>query len=180
MSFGSDMLLDDVAYIYKNEKKTGTAVPADKQADNLQLQTILDKMNDNLAVDVAKWKLNADGVVVPVEPIVMTFLFEDESTKVLYSGKKTNAFCLVKLSDGTSGYVFRDFLSEYGAVSSSKVYRTTQKAKVYKKPSTSSSKVVTLSKNAFVMVYATKSGWAYVKTVSGKGGYMKLSALTKA
>lgn len=103
-----------------------------------------------------------------------------KGTKVLYSGKKTNAFCLVKLSDGTSGYVFRDFLSEYGAVSSSKVYRTTQKAKVYKKPSTSSSKVVTLSKNAFVMVYATKSGWAYVKTVSGKGGYMKLSALTKA
>ena len=102
-----------------------------------------------------------------------------KGTKVLYAGRKSKAFCYVKTTDGSTGWVFRDFLSEYGAVNSSSIYKTNGKATVYSSPSTSSGKVKSLSKGAYVMVYATKGGWAYVRTTSGKGGYMQVSKLTK-
>lgn len=103
-----------------------------------------------------------------------------KGTKVLYAGKKSKAFYYVKTTDGKTGWVFRDFLSPYGAVNSNSLYRARSKASVYKRPSTSSSRVTKVSSGAYVFVYATRGGWAFVKTTSGKGGYMKLSALRKA
>ena len=100
-------------------------------------------------------------------------------TKVLWTGKTKKAFYLVTTTSGLTGYVFRDYLSSYGAVNLSQVYKTRTSAKIYKKPSTSAHKVTTVGKGRYVLVYGTSSGWAYVKTTSGKGGYMKFSALKK-
>ena len=111
---------------------------------------------------------------------IMTFL--KKGTKVLWTGKtnsKNKAFYLVTTTDGKTGYVFRDNLSEYGAVNLNQVYKTSSKTKLYKKPSTGSSSIATVGKGRYVLVYSTASGWAYVKTTSGKGGYMKLSSLKK-
>ena len=57
---------------------------------------------------------------------------------------------------------------------------TTAKVKVYKKANTNTKKVAVLSKNQHVIVYEVKGKWAYIKTLGGKGGYVKKSVLTKA
>ena len=36
-----------------------------------------------------------------------------------------------------------------------------------------------LKRRTLVLVYQVRGSWAYVKTMSGKGGYVKVSALTK-
>jgi len=99
--------------------------------------------------------------------------------KVLYAGKQVKAFCLVRTTGGKQGYVYKEFLKSYGAVKASQVYYTTSKANLYKKASTSSSRIKKLSKHECVFVYETRGGWAYVKTTSGKGGFMKTSYLAK-
>lgn len=103
-----------------------------------------------------------------------------KGTQVLYKGKSSKAFYQVTTKDGTTGWVYKEYLSNYGAVNSSQVYRTRSSAKLYKSPSTSAHRVTTVSSGAYVLVYATRGGWAYVKTTSGKGGYMKTSSLKKA
>lgn len=100
-------------------------------------------------------------------------------TKVLWTGKTKKAFLLVTTTSGKTGYIYKPYLSEYGAVAKSQVYKTRSACKIYKKPSTSSSKAGSVGKGRYVLVYATKGGWAYVKTTSGKGGFMKVSNLTK-
>jgi len=102
-----------------------------------------------------------------------------KGTKVLWTGKTKKAFYLVTTTSGKTGYIFRDYLSEYGAVNKNQIYMTKSSAKVYKRPSTSSKCVAKLGSKKYVLVYTTQNGWAYVKTTSGKGGYMKTSALRK-
>ena len=51
---------------------------------------------------------------------------------------------------------------------------------VYKKASTGSGRKTTLSKGQHVVVYQVKGSWAYIKTLSGTGGYVKKSNLKKA
>ena len=102
-----------------------------------------------------------------------------KGTKVLWTGKTKKAFYLVTTTDGKTGYIYKDYLDEYGAVSKSQIYVTKSSARVYKKNSTDSKVVSKLGSGKYVLVYATKGGWAYVKTTSGKGGYMKTSSLKK-
>ena len=102
-----------------------------------------------------------------------------KGTKVIV-GKKTNAFYYVKTSSGETGYIYEKYLSDYGAVSNKQVYAAVKNAKVYKKPSTSAKAIKTVKAGQYVFVYGVRGDWAYVKTMSGKGGYMKTSALVKS
>ena len=105
----------------------------------------------------------------------------DKGTKVFYLGKIKNSFAHVRTTGGTEGYVYKGFLKKYGTCYKNQVYYNSKSSlKVYKKPSTHSSRVARLSKNQHVIVYQVKGNWAYIKMVSGKGGYCKASALRKA
>ena len=125
-------------------------------------------------------KINVSGARLrkgPGESDIITSL--KKGTKVLYTGKKVNAFCQVRTSSGKTGYVYHKFLSSYGAASSKQVYFTTKKINMFRRASTKSGKVKKLGKHTLVIVYQVRGSWAYVKTLSGKGGYVKASCLSK-
>ena len=71
---------------------------------------------------------------------------------------------------------FKDSACALRKVSGSKC----SKVKAYKKATTSSGRATTLGKGQLVIVYQVKGNWAYIKTLGGKGGYVKTSALKKA
>ncbi len=127
-------------------------------------------------------KVNVDGARLRSGPSsdygVITSL--DKGSKVLYCGKQKNSFSYVCTAYGRKGYIFRDYLTAYGAAYSSQIYRAKKKVKVYKKATTGSGRATTLGKGQHVIVYQTKGSWAYIKTLGGKGGYVKKSALSKA
>ena len=101
--------------------------------------------------------------------------------KVFYLGKMKNSFAYIRTSGGTEGYMYKGFLKSYGSCYKSQVYYSKKSGlKVYKKPSTHSSKATKLKKHQHVILYQVKGKWAYIKTVSGKGGYCQASALAKA
>lgn len=102
-----------------------------------------------------------------------------KGTQVLFTGTKKKSFYLVRTADGREGYVYKEYLTEYGAVNKSQVYYANTSCKVYKRASTKAKKVAKLKSGQYVLVYATQSGWAYVRTSSGKSGYMQLSNLSK-
>ena len=103
----------------------------------------------------------------------------DKGEKVIYSGKMKNAFCLVATMDGKKGYIYKNFLSNYGVVRSDRLYHTVSRnTKLYKKASTSA-KSVTLKSRQFVTVYQKAGNWAYVKTMDGRGGYIQLSKIKR-
>lgn len=109
---------------------------------------------------------------------VITTLKKGE--KVFYSGKAVKAWCLVCTSSGKIGYVYKGYLANYGQVRLNQIYFTTAKAKLYKKPSTSASRVVNLGKGEFLILYKKAGKWAYGKTLSGKSGYIPLSKVKAA
>lgn len=100
-----------------------------------------------------------------------------KGTKVFYLGK-SGAWYKVRSEYGPSGWVYKGYLKYYGAVSLSSVYVTTEKASVYRKSGSHVKKVTTLSKKQFVIVRASNTNWAYVYTLSGTSGYVKMSSLT--
>ena len=107
---------------------------------------------------------------------VITTLGKGE--KVFYSGKTKNAFSYVCTEKGKVGYIYSGFLSKYGTVRTSSIYYTRGKnVRLYKKPSTSASRVATLTRQQFVIVYQKAGNWARVRTLDGKAGYMQLSKI---
>ena len=125
-------------------------------------------------------KVNVEGARLRSGPgayPVITSL--KKGTRVLYAGTKKNAFLQVRTSGGKTGYVYKPFLTAYGAVQSKQVFHVTSTTGLYKKPKTSSSKVQNLKANQRVIVYEARGNWAYVKTLSGKGGFVKVSKLAK-
>ena len=103
-----------------------------------------------------------------------------KGSKVFYLKKMKDSFAYICTSSGVKGYMYKGYLKSYGTVYSNQVYRATKRAYVYKKASSGSSHVTRLSKNQHVIVYQVSGNWAYVKTLGGKGGYVKKSILTKA
>lgn len=104
-----------------------------------------------------------------------------KGSKVFYLKKMKDSFAYVCTGSGLKGYVYRGYLERYGVVYTYQVYRCNKStAFVYKKNSTSSSKVTRLTKNQHVVVYQVQGSWAYIRTLGGKAGYVKKSALTKA
>ena len=103
-------------------------------------------------------------------------------TKVFYTGKMKNAFAYVCTSGGTIGYIYKGFLKSYGAAYAYQIYYCKDRsAKVYTRTSSGKIKTVTrLSRHQFVVVYQVKGDWAYIKTLSGTGGFVKKSSLAKA
>lgn len=109
---------------------------------------------------------------------VITSLRKGE--KVIYSGKMKNAFCLVATTNGRIGYIYKNFLSNYGVVRSDRLYHTfTRNVKLYQKASTASRVAATLKDCQFVTVYQKAGNWAYVKTMDGKGGFVQLSKIKR-
>ena len=101
--------------------------------------------------------------------------------KVFYLGTTKDAFCYVKTSSGDVGYVYRGFLKAYGAVGRDQIYYCKSKsATVYKKSGKSLKKSGKLYKKQHVIVYEVRGKWAYIKSLSGKSGYVRKSALAKA
>lgn len=126
-------------------------------------------------------KVNVNGARLrkgPGDYDIITSL--KKGTKVLYTGKHVNAFYQVRTSGGRVGYVYKRYLTKYGAATSKQVYYTNKKVTMRRRNSSSSSGVKRLKKNTLVLVYEVRGSWAYVKTLSGKGGYVKVSALRKA
>ncbi len=104
-----------------------------------------------------------------------------KGTKVFYLNKMKNSFAYICTEKGVVGYMYRGFLDSYGVAYKYQVYYNTKKSVgVYKHATTNSSRVTKLSKGQFVIVYQVKGSWAYVKTLSGTGGYVKKSNLKKA
>ena len=104
-----------------------------------------------------------------------------KGSKVFYLGKTKNSFAHIRTSKGTEGYMYKGFLKNYGSCYKSQVYYNKKsRLNVYKKATTHSSKSTKLSRHQHVIVYQVKGSWAYIKTLSGKGGYCKASALKKA
>ena len=104
-------------------------------------------------------------------------------TKVFYLGHGKGGaagWWRVRSDHGLTGYVYKTYLSYYGATTVSKVYQATGSAYVYKKASTKAGRVATLTRNEHVIVYATKGNWAAIATLSGKQGFVKKSVLKKA
>ncbi len=102
-----------------------------------------------------------------------------KGTRVVYKGKSEGSMYYVRTSAGQSGYIYKEYLSSYGAASSKQVYKVTKRTAMYRK-SGGSGHIGSLSKGTTVIVYEVHSKWAYVKTLKGKSGYVRKSALKKA
>ena len=105
-----------------------------------------------------------------------------KGTKVLYwgSSKGNGAMCKVVTRSGKTGYVYRKYLSSYGVVNKSAVYITRYSTPIYKRSGSSLKRNGTLSANQYVIVYRASGNWAYVKSMSGKTGYIYKSFVKKA
>ena len=102
-----------------------------------------------------------------------------KGTRVVYSGKHDGSMYLVRASNGKKGYIYKRYLSAYGAAPSKKIYVCRSRTTVYKRASTSAHHVTRLAKGTTVIVYETRGSWAYIRTLSGRAGYVKKSNLKK-
>ena len=148
----------------------------------LLVGTVIAPVSASAASKVKILKVTTDGARVRKGP---SSAYEVKASvkkggKVFYLGKTKNSFAYIRTSKGTTGYMYKGFLSAYGTCYKSQIYYCTKKASLYKKASTSSKRVAKLSKRQHVIVYQVKGNWAYIKTLSGTGGYVKTSVLAKA
>lgn len=103
-----------------------------------------------------------------------------KGTKVLYWGEREDEMYKVRTSGGSVGYIYKGYLSTYGAMKKSQVYVTTGTTKLYKRSGSSLKSNGTLAKGKYVVVYKTSGNWAYIKTMTGKSAYCQKSTLKKA
>ena len=121
-------------------------------------------------VDKARMRESATGEII-------TTL--NKGTTVLYLNRTDGAYCKVCTTDGTTGYVYKSFLSNYGAVRADQVYVTKASTTLYRRSGNSLRKSSTVKEGVYMLVYKTNGSWAQVKSMTGKSGYMKLSSLKK-
>lgn len=123
--------------------------------------------------------IDNNGVRVRSEPHggdnVMTTL--KKGTKLFYLGQSGAYYKVCSEYSLTSGYVYKGYVSYYGAASYDSIYRCSGRTTLYAKPNTSSRRSATLSNGQFVIVRAVSGKWAYVYTISGKKGYVRTSSL---
>ena len=101
-------------------------------------------------------------------------------TKVFYSGSNKKGFYKVTTLGGSTGYVYKDYLSLVETVSKSSVYKAKSKAVFYRRATTGSTKITSVSKGGYLIVSKKSGKWAYARTMSGKYGYVQLSKIKKA
>lgn len=104
-----------------------------------------------------------------------------KGTRVLYLGMPNKSWVHVRTEKGLTGYIYKGYLDEYGAVAKSSLYTvSSSRLQTYKRSGSRLKKASgTLSGGTLVSVKATKNGYAYVQTMSGKKTYVKLSGLKK-
>ena len=149
----------------------------------LLMATAVVPVSASAATKVKILKVTVDGARVRQGPssayAVKTSV--KKGGKVIYLGKMKDSFAYIRTSGGTEGYMYKGFLKNYGSCYKSQVYYNRKSSlKVYKKASTRSGGVTRLTRKQHVIVYQVKGNWAYIKTLGGKGGYCKASALRKA
>ena len=103
-----------------------------------------------------------------------------KGTKVLYWGEREDEMYKVLTSTGKQGYIYKGYLSTYGAMKKSQVYVTSGTTKLYKRSGSSLKGNGTLGSGKYVVVYKTSGNWAYIKTMTGKSAYCLKSTLKKA
>ena len=126
-------------------------------------------------------KVNTSGVRLrdPLDKSVMKTL--REGTKVFYAGDRKDAFCKVCTMDGEVGYVFKEYLSEYGVVKTSQIYVTTEKSAAYRRSSSSGLKRTgSIAKNTVMLVLDKNGNWAQVQSMDGEVRYMRMDTLKRA
>ena len=103
-----------------------------------------------------------------------------KGTKVLYWGSKDDEMCKVITTSGKTGYVYKKYLTTYGAMRLDSVYITTASTQMYNRSGSSLKKSGKLAAGKYVMVYKTSGNWAYIKTMGGKGAFVQKNTLKKA
>jgi len=126
-------------------------------------------------------KINASGVRLrdgETKEIIKTLR---EGTKVFYDGDRKDSFCKVCTLDGEVGYVFKEYLSEYGVVKTSQIYVTTEKSAAYRRSSSSGLKrTSSIAKNTVLLVLDKNGSWAQVQSMDGEVRYMRMDTLKRA
>lgn len=100
-----------------------------------------------------------------------------QNAKVFWTGNKSAAFYQVRTTSGQVGYIYEGFLTPYGIVRADQIYYAASTTKVYRTPSTSSSRIGAIGANEHVLVFAVQGDWALIKTLSGNGGFVQTSTL---
>ena len=103
-----------------------------------------------------------------------------KGTKVISTGKANQSYFKIMTLGGKTGYIFRDHVEKLGTVDSTQLYKTTQKVNLRRKASKTASRVKKLGAGEYVMVISVADGWAHVKTIDGKRGYVNETYLKKA
>ena len=103
-----------------------------------------------------------------------------KGTKLLYWGEHDDEMYKVVTRDGKVGYIYKGYLSTYGAMKKSQVYVATDTVKLYKRADGTLKSNGSVEKGKFVVVYKTYGNWAYIKTMSGKGAYCPTNDLKRA
>lgn len=103
-----------------------------------------------------------------------------KGTKVLYAGSKRDQMYKVYTASGSSGYIYKGYLSAYGAIPKNRVGVITKSTKTYRKGSKTMYKNGSISKGSIVLVYAYNSNWAKCKTMSGKTIYLPRNTIQRA
>ena len=98
-----------------------------------------------------------------------------QTTKVFYWGDKSAAFCKVRTANGQEGYIYEGFLTPYGMVRLDQVFYASSTTNVYKSPG--GSRIGALGQGEHVLVFKAQNGWAFIKTLSGRAGFVQLSNL---
>ena len=130
-------------------------------------------------------RVNADGVRLHYSASGQgtgnMILSMEKGTKVLFLQMKNKSWAYVCRSNGLRGYVYKGYLSEYGAVNARDVYQvSTNKLPTYKVSGKRMKKTgSTLAKNTVVFVRDTKGGYAKILTLKGKWTYVKTSGLKR-
>lgn len=125
-------------------------------------------------------KVNASSVRMREdagESEVITKLRKGE--KVVYWGERKHSYYLVGTASGEVGYVYKEYLSAYGTVKQSMLYYTDSRIDFYRKSGDSLRRNGSLSSDELLLVFRKNGDWAYVKTLSGRSGYVKLSSIEK-
>ena len=98
--------------------------------------------------------------------------------RVVYAGRHDGAMYYVRTAGGRTGYIYKEYLKPYGAATRSQIFKTTRRTTMYR--NRGSGHLRTLSKGTTVIVYQRKGQWAYIKTLRGTSGYVKLSSIQRA
>ena len=136
-----------------------------------------------LSASAATWKViqvTASGANVRREPGDSEIIgILKKGTKILSTEKTNRAYYKIVMKNGDTGYVFRDLVKEIASADSRQIYKTAKKVSVLKKPEKTAAVARKLPAGEYVQVLEQTKGWARVKTMSGKTGYVKAKALTK-